>query len=53
MTKGYGLFLSKTSLVLPWSAQPQFFRSYGAESNVGIVIVVVVHIAVIVHIHHI
>ena len=27
IAKGYGLFLSKTSLVLPWSVQPQFFRS--------------------------
>ena len=33
------------------SMQPQFFRSYGAQAIVGVVIVVIVDTAAIIHIH--
>ena len=46
------MFLSKTSLVLPWSVQPQFFRSYRPKPIVVVIVVVNVAI-VIVHIVHV
>ena len=42
------MFLSKTSLVLPWSTQPQFFRSYRADPIS--VVVVVVDVTVVINI---